>query len=414
VDHPVVEVGPLSADRSGRINYPMALARAIDEAGGDGFVLEYFDAPPRSGVDDPGGCCGDGEDPCFLQGDGVCQCPGTPWEAEDCAEQEDLVSAERLLGELADKHRYVTRWTTRLSPEEMTFDPGFSADEALVESVGPRRDRVVLGSLEACEDDVTDRAEYDGIVAVQDCAAVYCGAGVCVGTSAGVGCACDPGHVARRFTDLDGEPSITCVPDEPMVDLAAGGLELPSACEGAGAGAVEGGSCLDVGGFAAIACAAGSAAVEQGRAIPGCAPITQIDQRPGAEDYAAGFAGVRVCFPKPSACGRDGWLVPAASGSQDVIAVACEDNEPDPSWTVEPEPRSCGEDRFEPGEQDEDVTQPRPDVAARGDDDARSDEDGGGCAVGGHTSTPTAIPMLAALALLSLRRRRLARPRRHL
>jgi hypothetical protein len=48
VDQPLVtlDAEALSWDRAGRVNYPMLLARAIDEAGGDAFVAEFQGAIP--------------------------------------------------------------------------------------------------------------------------------------------------------------------------------------------------------------------------------------------------------------------------------------------------------------------------------------------------------------------------------
>ena len=415
-DHPEVEVGGLSLDRNDRVNYPMAMARAIDEAGGDGFVREYAGEPPRSGVNDPGGWC-DEDDFCGLAGDGVCQCPGADFEADDCAEEEDLVAAQRMMGELADKHPRFTRWTTRLSPEEMTFDPRFELDPDGNRDQAALRTSVGRLHLLGCEDDVVDRPAYDAIVAVQDCAAVYCGAGVCVGTEAGVGCACDNGFVARRFTDLDGQPSVTCVPDEAMVDLAAGGIQLRNACEGMPD--VLSGSCLDVGGFAATGCQAGTAAVDTGGELLDCAPITDVDQRPGGSDYSAAFTELDVCFPKPGSCGVDGWLVESGWDDDSIVGVVCEENEPHESWTIAPPEPTCSDRRSSGGDgdgddaadlDDADVSDPRPEMRteAEPDGDAEDEEDGGLCSAGGRGHGGLALPLALAFCLLLMRRRRLA------
>ncbi len=86
--------------------------------------------------------------------------------------------------------------------------------------------------LDACASQVVDQARYLDVVRSRACATVYCGAGECASTAGGGGCVCAMGQVARTFSDLDGEQSVTCVPAVPPVDLAAGGLELPDPCDG--------------------------------------------------------------------------------------------------------------------------------------------------------------------------------------
>ena len=407
--HPIVTVSGLSSDRLGRTNYPMALARVIDEAGGDAFVREFAGTPPRSAVQDPGGCCDPERDWCALADDGECSCPGLDWEAVDCAAEEDLVSAALLMAELGQKHARMMRWTTRLSPEEMTFDPAFEIDPSGNLDAAPSRRVVTRPLLNGCEGDVIDGQAFDDIVAIQDCAAVYCAKGRCVATEAGVGCACDPGQVARRFTDLDGRPSITCVPQTPVVDLAAGGLQLPSACTGMPR--LTGGDCIDVGGFAAAACELGSGAVDDGGPLPSCSPIVQTDERPGGSDYAAALYELDVCYPEPPSCSSDGWLERRSDSDISRKGVDCPANQPHDSWLTRTAAPSCPQDGGVVSSQLAATTEPRPPATSVPPATAALRKDGKGsgglCTAGGPARGPLVASLLAMLApLLLLRRRR--------
>ena len=285
--HPVVTIDPgrIANDRSGRLNYPMVLARTIDEAGGDGFAIEYagtydlvsgsgayrhaFDGVPyietqfeyrgvsvRPDFSSAGPCCGNAYDVCNIGHDGQCECPRDAFDQADCAAQGDLLDGVALLDALAAHHANLTRITTRISAEEMTFDPAFEPDATAALS-GPMVVRGTQPSLAACRGSVIDQARFDGLDAKQDCAATYCGAGQCVTTAQGAGCACQADFVAQRFTDLDGQPSVTCVPRVPPVDLRAGGQVLPDACARVSCGA---GRCVDRNGVAVCACDDGAAA----------------------------------------------------------------------------------------------------------------------------------------------------------
>src|SRR5205085_11277965 len=113
----------------------------------------------------------------------------------------DVVEGVQLLDDLAQRYSRLTRITTRISPEEMRFDPTFEADAG-----APLFGRLTLrgkqNSLSACWTRVVEanQDEYAEINAEQECAAMYCGHGQCVTTSEGeAGCACEVGFVARRF-----------------------------------------------------------------------------------------------------------------------------------------------------------------------------------------------------------------------
>ena len=337
--HPVVTIDHerIAQDATGRTNYPMVLARTVDEAGGDGFVIEYRGNAPTPQFDDPSMPCCEGEvDFCGVANDNQCQCPRGELDSADCSQTGDIVEGVQLLDALAAKYPSLTRITTRISAEEMTFDPAFEADFSSPPSV-----RLTLRgrqpSLQSCASDVIDQTRFAEITGLQSCATVYCGAGQCMTTEAGAGCACDAGFVAQRFIDLDGLPSVTCVPQTPPCDLRAGGDELPDACANTDCGA---GACIDRNGVAVCACNAGAAAIAGTGDAPRCAEITQSSHSPGAQDYSEPLRELDVCAAAPPTCGDRGWLVKHTSPRP---GVACEGvREPSTSELIPKSDRKCG------------------------------------------------------------------------
>lgn len=150
--------------------------------------------------------------------------------------------------------------------------------------------------------------------------------------------------MGRAFTDLDGRPSVTCVPATPPVDFAAGGLELPDACAAAGAGTV-GEGCVDVGGFPASDCPDGQAAVlgEAGTNTV-CSPEVAASDGPGARDFSAPLEELRVCSAPPPRCGRFGWLV--KNQDKDRQGVICPRSIPDLAARTMPEEPTCDDVDF--------------------------------------------------------------------
>ncbi len=282
-DTELAQVDPqfLSADSDDRMNYPMLLSRAIDDAGGKSFVAEYAGSPIVASLN--------GQEP-----------------------SEELSAGVSLINELAKKHRYLTRLTTRMSAADMTYDPVFVPSSSV-----PFTPRLELQnqrySLESCETDIIDTTDYAEALALADCASLYCGTGTCVATAEGVGCDCEAGTVARRFIDLDGRPSTTCVPDTAPVDFSEGGLKLRDACATVNCGS---GTCVDVGGFPTCQCDDGFAGIQSGlEAAPVCHAITTRSTSPGAENISAALLEVPVCAPAPPSCGDFGWNVPADTSS---------------------------------------------------------------------------------------------------
>jgi hypothetical protein len=334
--------GDWLATYNGRTNYPMALARMIDEEGGHAFMLEFAGAPPRYMGQNGLGCCNsNGVDNCGIGNDQLCQCPLSSFDEADCADEQDLVSGLKLVEELATKYARMTRLTTRLSAEEMTYDPMFATSRDAALNGAVRISRVASQSvLMSCERDLIERDEYDAKHAVEACATVYCARGECVATEDGPGCVCDPGHLGRSFTDLDGKESITCVPEKAAVDLSAGGLDVPDVCDTLSA--LEQGTCVNLAGFPAMRCDAGHAAIAvPAGAMPSCSPVTHESGTSGARDYTVGYAEMRICAPAPPSCdARLGWLEPNAAPQRKSVE-SCKSSEPDPSWLEKPPAPVC-------------------------------------------------------------------------
>lgn len=300
-----IDEADIAVDSAGRSNYPMVLARSIDEAGGDGFVVEYAGTPVVIDFDQGTGCCNSGFDLCGIEFDGFCSCPGNEYDAVDCAEDLDLAEGAEFVNALQSKYARLTRLTTRMSAEDMSYDPVFKPDFRMA-ATGALSLRSQSKSLASCEADILDRVHYDEIMARQECATTYCGTGTCVVTELGAACDCNAGSTAKQFTDLDGQLSVTCVPDVAPVDLAAGGLELPDVCAGINCSL---GSCLAVGGFPTCQCEDDAAASLFNAKYPTCRPILAYSTGTGARDYTAPLADIPVCSPAPPSCGQYGWLV---------------------------------------------------------------------------------------------------------
>jgi MYXO-CTERM domain-containing protein len=397
--HPLVTIdeSKISEDILGRRNYPMVLARAVDDAGGDGFVVEYARNAPYFQISGDSSCCdGYGDDFCDIGGDNLCQCPGADFDMSDCETIPGLLEGVGLMNQLAEQHSYLTRLTTRVSAHEMTFDPMF---EATPENPGQNNGALIVtgqrNTLDACSSAVIDTEEYAAIEALQGCAAIYCGPGTCAATSEGAGCSCDAGTTAQVFLDLDGERSVTCVPNQHTVDLSAGGVDLPDACASVSCGM---GSCLEIGGFATCACDPGNAAVvQEGSGTPVCASIQASSGSPGAEDFSAPMSDIEVCRPLPPLCPDEGWY--EANPLLKIQGVNCDDWTPSADQlTVPPAPTCDGETSAGPStDSDESDSDTSPSTG--------QDDEGCGCAT--KPRDPLGWLHLALLGpLLLLRRRR--------
>lgn len=333
----------LAVDAEGRSNYPMVLARSIDEAGGDGFVVEYAGSPTPIDFDQGTGCCTSDFDQCGIEFDGFCSCPGNAFDAVDCADDLDLAEGAAFINALASKYTGLTRLTTRMSAEDMSYDPVFVRDDRM-EAFGSLLLRSHAKSLSGCESDILDRVHYDEIMQRQECATTYCGTGTCVVTELGAGCSCNAGSTAKQFTDLDGQLSVTCVPEVAPVDLGADGQELPDVCAGINCSL---GSCLAVGGFATCQCDDGAAATPFDPKYPTCRPIVAHTTGTGARDYTADLAGIPVCSPAPPVCDQYGWLEERNDNAD--TGLQCGSLEPNPRDLIAREAPSCADLGFDTG-----------------------------------------------------------------
>ena len=392
VDQPLVEIDPqgLAEGPQGH-NYPALLSRTLDEHGGAAFVAEYAGQPPELPVGQ-GSCCSD-EDPCELGGDGICQCPRHDFDREDCdAESPKLVESVAFLDELSSKHERVTRLITRLSPEEMRFDPVFrpatNVEPGQLEF--PNNSLTLYSSqlsLSGCTKDVLAPEIFERVTSSGRCSALYCGSGDCtIDEDGSAGCDCDAGSVARAYTDLDGSVSVTCVPDIPPVDLSVD-LELADACQGIDCGQ---GTCIDLNGVATCQCEKDMMATLIGSSgTLECVPIAVSTGGPGADNYSHQLKEVPVCAPPPPGCGHGGWLIRRPSTSNQ--GVLCESSIPAPEELIPPDCSSEEED-------------------AENDVDAGSQNEGGdgsgGCSCRSTRDQKTSLFSLLALILMGLTRRR--------
>ncbi len=340
VDHPLAQLDAarIASDPSGRNNYPMVLAASIDEAGGDAFVMEYEGTPVRPGFSDESGCCGS-SDWCGIADDAQCQCPDSEWDGGDCAQIDGLLESIEFTNRLADDYSVLTRLTTRLSPEEMTFDPMFEGVGVREEVQGALRLEGLEYSLLGCDPDVIDQAAYAENLLQQECTAMYCGEGSCVvGSSGKAGCDCNDGFVAKSFTDYDGAKSVTCVPEVGTVDLGLT-TDLPDVCDGFDCGS---GDCVALGGFPTCDCGTGNSALfDETLAAVTCEGDTKAVGDAGARNYTGPLVDLEVCAPAPPTCGDSGWLVEA--NNTGIHGVMCESSTPAEERFEIPDPPTCEE-----------------------------------------------------------------------
>ncbi|MCB9737216.1 MAG: DUF2330 domain-containing protein [Deltaproteobacteria bacterium] len=200
--------------------------------------------------------------------------------------------------------RVVSRWYTRMSPEDMTADPEFVADDAF--PLGRLRldfsARTTLWDCSAANV-LTDRLP-------SPCAFEYCGRdATCAELDGAAACACPTGHVAQGIRGPDGAPRVTCVPATNPVGVtdAAGGAGTafdPCASFACGAG-----TCVLRGGFPTCACDLGAvAAYAPGGAVTCTVPTgTPRTFGPGGGAESAGLVLPRFARPSRTAAP---WLFP--------------------------------------------------------------------------------------------------------
>ncbi|MBV1858437.1 MAG: DUF2330 domain-containing protein [Nannocystaceae bacterium] len=387
--HPLVQLdaGRIASDPAGRNNYPMVLAASIDEAGGDAFVREYEGAPVRPGFSDESGCCGS-DDWCGIADDAQCQCPTSDWDAGDCESIDGLLESIELTNRLAEEYSVLTRLTTRLSPEEMTFDPMFEGVGVAQDAQGPLRLQGLEYSLLSCDTDVIGQNAYADNLRQQECTAMYCGEGSCVvGTSGKAGCDCNEGFVAKSFTDYDGAKSVTCVPEVGTVDLGLT-TDLPDVCDGYDCGP---GDCVALGGFPTCDCGTGdSAVIDDTLGAVTCEGDTQAIGDAGARNYTGPLQDLEVCAPPPPTCGDSGWLIDADRDG--IHGVMCVSSTPAAERFEIPDPPTCEEVYGE--------------TATAVDDDDQAGSGGGCSSTGSAGGIGSGLLSLLLFGTFRLRRRR--------
>jgi hypothetical protein len=170
----------------------------------------------------------------------------------------DQEEAWDYLDALADRHAWVTRLYTRLSPVDMVVDPMFE-----------RAGTSEISNLHDLRFQPEVHVDY-AIDPRVPCNQTYCGfGGRCATTSAADGCVCDAGYVARAIegpnvSSLGGQTTVTC--QDASFDMMASltgapGMDMDP-CEGVTCGAE--GSCVVVSGAPTCQCNDGFAAVIAG------------------------------------------------------------------------------------------------------------------------------------------------------
>ena len=217
---------------TGRSNWTTAVARVVDEAGGQGWVTDT--ATP---LDD------------YIR----------RLEVSTPADEEQAAAIEALMG-LFEGQTYISRLYTRLSAEEMISDPIFRRSSG--GDVPRWREIVPEDGYDECRWDGTDMVE------VSPCEFTACGAGgrcveATVEGATVAACACVPGATARTTIGPDGRATMACQ-DMRMSFLNPGDREtpgstpLPDPCVGFDCGA---GSCVAMNMTPTCVCDRGMAAV---------------------------------------------------------------------------------------------------------------------------------------------------------
>lgn len=263
--------------RSWQTNYLPLVARKIDDQGGRGFVTElaeptaqYADTVRNSFIPDFAG--------------------------------EEAEEARDALVELLESRPYMTRFYTRLSPEEMDIDPMFGPVAG--DNVDRFHDVPPPEGADECA------WEFDGDGAPEACDFVACGAGgVCADVEAGVaprgaGCGCVDGSLARAGFGPDGQLEVACADvrlNFTAPELDPGNLAFVDVCE-QGEFCGQNGECVMHNGFPSCRCDAGFVAVptldEMGMPVPTC--VAPVEPLP-----ADAFALIELAEPNLPYPGRE-------------------------------------------------------------------------------------------------------------
>jgi hypothetical protein len=229
-------------------NYFPLVSKRIDEAGGQGFVVERAELTATTTL---------AVDNVFL---------GTETEAASRASLQAVLT----------RSPFVTRLYSRMDAEEMTVDPIFAP---------------VTGS--GVEDGVLDLSsqispEQCSLETVPVCGARYCGDGDgCAARAGGDGCVCGPEHTARAVSSPLGGFQVVCAAT--VIDLHDG---EGNACAGNACGDL--GECVAVNDRASCRCDDDAVAIVDGSSVRCVARVGAVfdsDQllwpRPDVDDDAA-------------------------------------------------------------------------------------------------------------------------------
>ncbi len=180
---------------------------------------------------------------------------------------------------IVNKHQWLSRYYTRMSPEDMTEDPEFFAapSTALVES-GKTLDFSGRPTLWGCLSNQEVAKRTPG-----PCARVYCGPqGTCYEQSGAAQCQCPNDQVVQRFLGPDGNSAMTCVPAKHPMGVTPETVGAGTTADPCKAFSCGSGTCVLRGGFPTCTCSAGSGQLDAGIGIK-CLPVS-----PGAVNRGHG------------------------------------------------------------------------------------------------------------------------------
>jgi hypothetical protein len=191
------------------------------------------------------------------------------------------------------QHEIVSRFYTRMNPENMIVDPMFAASSS-APAISNLLDLSAQPTPFGCNDTNTDALP-------SLCAYNYCGDGASCGVVEGqVACKCEDGDVAQAITNPDGSNGVTCIPAENPygITAAAGGAGTEfDPCNDVDCGA---GACVLRNGFPTCDCTGDAFACLEGDGTVLC--VTPADPPitfgPGAGMESAPIASAKSLGPQ--------------------------------------------------------------------------------------------------------------------
>ena len=272
--------------RNGQSNYINAVAKAIDEEGGQGWITEL--ARPADELKST-------VEFAFFGG------------LDEVEEEEIRTKLVDLIGERA----YYTRLYSRLSPEEMTSDPVLRRSElgdvASLLNVRVNGDCNDRGTGTAC--DMTTCGAGGLCKVIETCTDDRC--------IQSTGCSCVPGTSARAFPGPTGGIVVACQ-DQQMSFLNPGDIEVPGAdpvqdpCIGFDCGA--GGVCVNINLSPSCVCDTGFVAtIAQNGNVTCAKPQTRVD--------SSFFENRLPTRPAELPAGRDNIVMPKETPEGELAPV---------------------------------------------------------------------------------------------